>query len=210
MPVATVDISKYQEHGYITIQWNTLAPAGNYILKRTVNGGAVHTIYTGTARTYVDWWAPSNSLLTYEVDRSSGTSDGVIVPPIVATDYYWLLHPTDPTYHLKLTGVVSDSFSTEREEAVMMVMGRGRHVDYGTTWGEVGSIVAQLRDTSSSTARGKRLSLRTLKDLKTWVWLRNPFGDMWQITLGEIQYDRVAGVGHREDVDVTIQYMEVA
>lgn len=211
MPVATVDISTYNENGYITVEWNALAEAGNYVLLRSEDGGAATVLYTGTAKSFVDWWAPSDTSLTYEVQRTGGASDGPITVPVVSTDNYWLLHPTNPAYHVKLNSVIADSFSDEREETVMNIIGRGRHVDYGTSYGEMGSLSVQIRQIgSSSSPRDQRQALRALKDLNTWVWLRNPFGDMWKVHLGQMQVTRVSGVGHREDVDIAIPYIEVA
>ena len=210
MPVATADLSTYAEQGYITLDWSALAAAGDYILTRSDDGGPANVLYQGAATSYVDWLAPSDTVLTYEVDRTGGASDGPFTLPAVSTDHYWLLHPTDSNLNLKLRGVTAETFSNEQEETVLNVIGRGRHIDYGTDYGETGSLTAQLREKPDQTAREAKEALRAIKDSQSWVWLRNPFGDMMKISIGQLSFTRVAGVGHREDSDVTIPYMEVA
>ena len=210
MPVATANTTTYAESGYITVEWNALAQLGNYVLKRQLNGGIAETLYTGTAKTYVDWTVPSDTVVTYEVQRTGGASDGPFTLPMVSTDYYWLVHPTNNTLNVKLRNVTADSFSDEREESVMNVIGRGRHIDYGTSYGDTGTLTIQIRQVDTVTPRTTRIALETLKNANTWVWMRNPFGDMIKISMGTLQMTRVPGVGHREDVDVTIPYLEVA
>jgi hypothetical protein len=40
--------------------------------------------------------------------------------------------------------------------------------------------------------------------------MRNPFGDVYRIRVGNLSISRLAGVGVDEFVDVTIPYSEVA
>ena len=59
------------------------------------------------------------------------------------------------------------------------------------------------------TARQQRQALERIKAQKTWVYLRNPFGDIWKVAPGNISVKRLAGVGKSEFVDVSIPYEEV-
>lgn len=59
------------------------------------------------------------------------------------------------------------------------------------------------------TARQQRQALERIKARKTWVYLRNPFGDLWKVAPGNIPVKRIAGVGKSEFVDISIPYEEV-
>jgi hypothetical protein len=93
----------------------------------------------------------------------------------------------------------------------MVVLGRGRHIDYGQRHGIRGSLTAQLYGDSINnvTAREQRLRLDAVKQSKGFVYLRNPFGDIFKADLQGFTVDRVAGVGAQEYATVTIPYIEV-
>lgn len=59
------------------------------------------------------------------------------------------------------------------------------------------------------TARQQRQALERIKARKTWVYLRNPFGDLWKVAPGDISTQRISGVGKSELVDVSMPYQEV-
>lgn len=124
-------------------------------------------------------------------------------------DVYRLEHPTDATLTVELSIVTADTYSDEREESVMNIIGRGRHVDYGTNFGKQGSLTAQFRDDLTTTARQKKQALEKLKNSNSWLRLYTPFGDSFKVSLGVLQFTRVPGVGRQEAQDVTIPYMEV-
>lgn len=58
------------------------------------------------------------------------------------------------------------------------------------------------------TARQQRQALMRMKALKTSLYLRNPFGDVWLVAPGDIGVDRVAGVGTAEFVNAELPYQE--
>lgn len=216
MTSATVDQSTYGELGYVTVDWSTYALVGTrdtYNLNRTdVVAASTVQLYSGPLTSFVDWFATSDTLYEYEVTQTGGGNPEIFDGPVEAytsTDYYWLLHPTDDSYRIKLQGVIGESFGSEFEEGVTLLMDRGRHVDYGTEYGLVGSLSCKLRNDDDKTARERRKELEELKALRSWVYLRNPFGDMPKVSLGKIDFNRIPGVGHREDVEVSIPYMEV-
>jgi hypothetical protein len=70
-------------------------------------------------------------------------------------------------------------------------------------------------DLSVSFTDGTYLARNQLQDIKAMrkldhpVYLRNPFGDVWLVSLGDVQVDRVAGVGTNEFSDITVPYREV-
>jgi hypothetical protein len=59
------------------------------------------------------------------------------------------------------------------------------------------------------TARQQRMALERIKARKTWVFLRNPFGDLWRVAPSDISVTRIPGVGKSEYVDVEMPYQEV-
>jgi len=123
---------------------------------------------------------------------------------------YWLLHPTNSIYNCRLAIVKSDDFSEQYEEAEMTIIGRGRKKDYGTRWGYKGQLVAEVWDRTDLTARQQRINFQALKAQKRDVYLRNPFGDLWLVTMGEASISRIAGIGTKEFVVITLPYSEVS
>jgi len=122
---------------------------------------------------------------------------------------YWLIHGTDPTFNLTLSTVVSDSFTEEYEEFEDLIIGRGRRQEIGTRWGYSGSLTCHLRDMDS---RGSSLELQEILAFKAGrvnAFLRVPFGHIWEVSIGNIAFSRMAGVGRREFGEVTIPYVEV-
>jgi hypothetical protein len=90
------------------------------------------------------------------------------------------------------------------------LIGRGRRVEYGTRYGQQGSLTAQLRNTPEITARGQRIAIEMLRNAQLKTYLRNPFGDVWAVALNSAQFTRVPGTGLHEAVDVTIEYAEIS
>jgi hypothetical protein len=123
---------------------------------------------------------------------------------------YWLIDELNPDVgSIKLHSVKEDSYKETREQASYLVVGRGRHADLGEVVGVEGSLVGQIRDDLTRTARSKKQALEAFRKESKPAYLRNPFGDIWKVTIGDIQVSRIAGVGASEFVDVTIPYEQV-
>lgn len=127
----------------------------------------------------------------------------------VETEDYWLIDPDAPENSVRLWHVTGDSFTEEFEETFIPIIGRGRKHEIGTRYGYSGSLTAQLFDWPEATAREQRLQLELLRNERKYLYLRNPFGDIWQVAPGAIQITRTGGVGKREFADVSIPYSEV-
>jgi hypothetical protein len=143
----------------------------------------------------------------YFNELSESAIKSVTVTP--TSNKYWLIHGTDPTFNLALSQVVSDSFTEEYEEFDDLIIGRGRRKEIGTRWGYEGTLTCHLRDMD---ARGSSLELEEILAFKAGrvnAFLRVPFGRIWEVSIGNIAFNRMAGVGRREFGEVTIPYAEV-
>lgn len=166
---------------------------------------------------YYDYWAKSGYKVSYRVEQKVTrfgdvviSSNGVAKVNYPVSDSYWVIDPDD-LGAWKLGPVTADSYNDEYEEAEYSVIGRGRKVDVGERIGYSGTLTAQLRDSPGLTARQKRIRLEELKKTQNRrLYLRNPFGDVFRVSVRAMQFTRIAGVGQSEFVDVSIPYSEVA
>lgn len=128
-----------------------------------------------------------------------------------ADDTYWLIHPTDETLTCRIEHVTSDNLSDEHEFEIIELIGRGRSIDRGSNFGVTGSLDVELRPMGDgTTARVQRRSLEALATATETLWLRNPFGDIYSVALGDLRFERVAGTGTSEHLTGTIEIIGVA
>jgi hypothetical protein len=222
---SSADNTNLVNTGYINVDWSQQTADSTFVqwnVYRRLMGTTTWTkIYSTTSvntRNYHDWTFPAGNILEYSVTQTA-TRSGVNVegapdsnpPDIDGTDgNYWLINPYDETVNMLLDNVTDDSFTDEYEQESFVIIGRGRKVNYGTRAGYTGSITCKFRDDANGrTARQKRLQLELLKATRNLYYLRNPFGDVMQVALGNIQISRIAGVGSSEFCDVTIPYEQV-
>lgn len=229
-PTLTVSTATYDTLGPVVLTWTNASQDASYysyrVYRRAYSDAGVagpwtlqyETTVVQSSYTYNDWSAPANQQVDYALEQVA-TRFGALVESTYAPSNqtptgtnYWLFSTdiaTNPAgVSLVLPIVISDSYTNEYETQEINVIGRGRKTDYGTRWGLNGSLVVQFRD-DTLTARARKRQLEAMKDLLTKFYLRTPFGDVYQVTMSDIQVGRVAGVGQREFVDVTIPYMEV-
>lgn len=219
----TVDASGYEDLGYINIDWATMPPDDFFVqwnvyrrLTGTLDWVLLAAYTDSTTTQHHDWTATAGDTWEYAVTQLAGRSGTVLESPLngdpisslASGTHYWLINPLDETENLQLDHVTSDSFSDSFEQAELIIIGRGRKMNLGTRFGYDGSLTAQLRDGVLS-AREKRKALETIKRSLTSYYLRNPFGDLLEVSLADLQFSRVSGVGTAEYVDVTIPYKEV-
>lgn len=224
-PVAyTVDASGFEDQGKIVVDWSTQIPDllfVSWMVYRRLQGAStwdlLTTIDDPTTVHYDDWMAASQATYEYAVTQTAARSGLILesvidsTPVAVLADgsHYWFIDPYDSSFNVKLDHVKGDEYSDEWEQEEFIVIGRGRKLNQGTRGGYKGTLTAELRDNTSGTARGKRLKLELLKESRTHYFLRDPFGDLFQVSIGAVSFTRVAGVGTAEFLDVTIPYSEV-
>jgi hypothetical protein len=205
--------------GYTTA---TAPVDGNFVAWRVYRKAATDLNYTLVYETpdpnvvqFQDSSAPATIPIQYQVAQVAtrfGVSVESVYAPLTLTidaAAYWLIHPTDSSLSVKLVNVTADQFSNEVERAIIKLIGRGRRVEYGTDFGKTGSLTALIRDTSDLTGAEQFAAIDALKVSASWVNLRNPFGQVWSVGLGDVSINRLPGVGSREFGDLTIPYDEI-
>lgn len=179
------------------------------------------------AYVYLDYTAPSGYDVHYTLTQTVMRFGAIVESRKVTigdtgkmvhltSGSYWLIDPEadgDPEDAIQLYGAKSDSFTDEYESETMNIIGRGRHVDIGDRLGYSGTLQIPLRfipgDPALDGPRRQRLDLERFKEKRKAVILRSPFGDVFMANTGDIQFERIPGVGSSEFTDVTLPYMEV-
>lgn len=221
----SVDTSNFPEDGYITISWTNggaqpnhqsyrvyrrVATAGAWVLlKEDTGAGPNYVYYDYTAQAGISYqYAVCQVYLVggipTEEAKNPSTPTGAL-----GSYYYWLVHPTDDSMNLRFKPK-AESFRDEFDQAVFKLIGRGRKADLGTNYGKIGTLTIALRDEVGETAVEKRTKLDNLKIANTYLWLKNPFGDIDKVVLGDITYTRIPGGAVQDLVDATFEYIEVA
>ena len=224
-PSFTLSATNYETLGYVQVAWTNAAIDADFIAwnvyRRRVGATSWNLIDQESINqsnyTFNDYLASSNILQEYTVTQVVDRFGSLVESTIAATQLtpvstvYWLIYPVDAAFNMPLRSVTDDPHTYEYDQAAVNIIGRGRHVDYGDRFGVNGTITAKLRDIGGGlTARDQRENLIELRDQQSDVYVRNPFGDVWRVALGNVGISRIAGVGLAEYVDVNIPYLEVA
>lgn len=222
--VFTASSIDFAATGHVQINWlNFIYDSGflRWRIYRRVQGTTtwelIDEIVQNGINEYSDWSVPANQSYEYNVTQVAdrfgqeieSLSPIVTTKVVVAGGDYWIIDPIDPNNNCKLSLVKDDGYTDMYEMAEYTIVGRGRHVDYGESIGKSGSLTAQLRDTLSSSARTKKQSIESLKRKRIPVILRTPFGDVYNVSLGEVAVSRIAGTGTSEFCDITVPYLEI-
>lgn len=215
----------YEDQGFVQITWTNALKDLNFLAWRVYRRKVTELAWTMLVETsddeplylYQDWLAESGETYEYTVvqlaTRFGTPAEGDYVPSDPVTpisSHYWLINPEDSSQNYRLSQIISDNYAEMYEQESFHIIGRGRKTDYGDRLGFEGQLVAQVRDVDGMSARQFKKNLEAAKAQKREYFLRNPFGDIWQITMGDLQVSRMAGVGRAEYCDITIPYTEVA
>jgi hypothetical protein len=224
-PTFSVSNSNYATLGFHRVTWTNAVIDANFSSYRVYRKkfGEADSTYVLLNEQYLnlsnytfdDYTAGSSETYTYKVTQTTNFFGSIVesgyntANVTGSSPYYWLIHPTNSALNMILPQVKDDPFTHEYEEETFTIIGRGRHKDIGDYLGHSGTLTAQLRDTAGgTTARQKRQALEALKNEKVYLYLRNPFGDVWQVAAGNLSFTRISGVGTAEFTDVTIPYAE--
>lgn len=177
--------------------------------------------------TYLDYTAPSGYEVHYILTQTAVRFGSIVEsrhPSLtdmgrLASLYsgnYWLIKPGAagfPEDVIRLESASADSYTEEYETAEVQLIGRGRHVEIGDRLGYSGQLTLQLRFIAGSGAlddpRRQKLDLERFKAERSEVWIRSPFGDLFMASTGDMQFERMPGVGQTEFTTVTLPYKEV-
>jgi hypothetical protein len=168
-----------------------------------------------------DYTAPSRHINYYRVKQIAlkfgsevSSAAGLADAAFVETTQYWLFGGTNGSLvevdMINLYNVTADSFIDETETAEFNIMGRGRYVEKGDELGVRGTLEMKIRSYGNVSPRMKRRLLLLFKQTYSVGYLRNPFGDIYKVYVGDMSVSRLAGVGESEFCDVSIPYTEVA
>lgn len=224
-PVVTIDATQHDTLGYVRLQWTNANKGANWYAWRVYRRLSTAVGYT-LLKEYVtdqanydfhDQTVPENTSVDYAVVRvylvGAVVTEEAYTPTtgvVAAGSYYWLEDVVTESQSLRLSNVTGDSFQKERDKEVLKLLGRGRKVDRGTSYGVAGSLKLQLRDSNGLTGRQQLKKLEVLAEDPDYVYLKNPFGDVYKVVIGDPETERISGVGLNEYVDVSLEYTEVA
>ena len=80
---------------------------------------------------------------------------------------------------------------------------------YGAEWMREDALNSASFTAGKVTARSARRRVMKLANSDDTLYLRTPFGDVYQVSAGQIQVERIAGTGANEFVNMTIPYLEL-
>jgi hypothetical protein len=226
----TLNGAIFDTSGYVTVSWpqNRDANFVNYRVYRQREDdpttgwvlAAETTDVVPSTYTFLDYGAPGNVKTYYAVTHtalrfgtpveSSFATLGTYPSVTPLSTHYWIVVPDDPSLSFQLALVKADDFEDEWEQEEIPLIGRGRRVERGTHYGIRGGLTAQVYDTASNTAREQRILLLSLKEDHADLLLRNPFGDVYRVSLGDFRISRIAGVGLNEYFTLDLPYVEIS
>lgn len=236
-PTVNVDSFDNEEQGYVQVTWDDSGKDAEFVmysLQRKddlIHPSTQEVLRSGEWKeiaqifdndptyTYLDYLAPSGYKVSYRVAQGVARFNDIVyseggpaAPGYPVSSAYWLVDPDfggTPEDAFKLHNITSESFTEEYERNEYLVVGKGMHVDIGERKGYAGTMTAQVRDSGLTTARQKRLRLEELQGQARSLYFRNPFGDVFRVSCGDLAISRIAGVGLSEFFDLTIPYQEV-
>lgn len=217
----TVNSERYESDGFVRIVWSGQTKTNHYsfrVYRQSQQTGAWELLRErvdlANQFSYDDYAAPSGTVFYSVVEVTTSGSNRIEeahTPKAVQleTPYYWLVHPTDPSKSIQLRNITGDEFKEEREVEIKNIIGRGRKVDVGDSFGTTGTLTGRIYDRPGQTARQIRNAIENAKDTEDFYYLRNPFGDMKKIWFDDPSFSRIAGVGRSEYVEMSFAYYEV-
>ena len=224
-PAFVVSTSLYSTTGPVRITWTNAAKDASFVgwrvYRKKTSASTWDLLYDTpvdqSSYTYDDYSAGSGVQYDYTVVQvatrfsapveSNKTTISTVTP---TSGEYWLVCVENPSLTTRLYHVTAEDFTSDVEQETMDLIGRGRHTDYGTILGYSGSLSFQLWDISGgSSARVQRLNLEAMRFSENTIYLRNPFGDVWRVSVNSVSFTRRAGVGSSEMGNGTLTYTEV-
>jgi hypothetical protein len=215
----------FETDGFVKLNWSNASKDVDWYSWRVYRRLLGDTTWTLLIETrvdqalyeYHDWIVGANYTYEYAVvqvaTRFGSLVESAYVPQQATpqSSDYWLIDEFDEANNMRLYQVTDDSYDDEYETEELTLVNRGRHIDIGEHWGIKGSLTAQIRDQyNGPSARTQITQFRAFRERRDTAWLRTPFGDVWQVAVHNMSFDRLAGVGNREFGSLSIPYSEVS
>lgn len=228
-----VDLSGLNTDGAVVVNWDGSHADTNFLSWRiyrktdTTDWSLVATVASQGVTSYSDILIKSKVTYYYAVTQVALATAGLVESPLgytrddsddvvsanIATvpdiANYWILDTVDPSGRVQLFNVTSAPLTEAYDSTTYTIIGRGARTEYGTRIGYNGTIDAQLRGTDGTPGIIRAL-LVGIRALQHTYYLRTPFGDLLKVSLGDIEYDPVAGVGTAEMYDISFTWQEVS
>lgn len=212
-PPATTGLSAVADpsSSSIVLTWDTtaLAPAlfwRYFIYRRNAEGAYVRIgeVADAAPATYRDTEAPHGINAEYLVTVSNGFAEGEADTGATVLDLrWWIIHPTDPglTFELRYVESFTEGWAYPQQEFAAL----GREYPLVVSDQQLAPS-GQLRLQIMPADRGLFTLLRRAARTDPWVVLKDPFGDVYRVKLGDIGRD-TGPVGVRP---TTVSYRTVA
>lgn len=218
--------------GYVTIDWSGFDSDPFFvawkIYRRVESESTWELLYVDTdlnARKYLDYMFKSGYSYIYCVTQVAIRSLANVESPIgyyfdganevidnrstfLDVTKYWLIDIDDKSLSLIVPGVVDDQSTLEFESKTTHVIGRGRHRDYGDELGYTGTLKSKVR--TPERVSSFRSNIEDLIRKRRDIYLRTPYGRIFQVALGDPEWSPLAGTGTAEMGDMSIPYEQVS
>lgn len=224
--VSVVDYSGYRNFGYTEITWPTGNPDPFFkewrVYRRKADSISeddltlAGVVEDPDIRFFHDWLIAGAGEFVYSVVQvayrygSLVESEHVYTAPFyIYSDSFWLIVPTNPNLNIRLQSVKANKWTANREMADYNIIAGGRRRAYGNKLGRSGNLTVAVRDRQGMTATEFTEAVEAVANDQYSLFIRDPFGHVFQVGLGEISGDPMAGVGSSEFADLDIPYVEV-
>lgn len=221
--VGYADADGYTDSGYVTVLFPSAVPDAYFFEWRIYRrrAGTTEWAYAGAvpnpaARSFRDWLVAGSGQWEYTVTQAA-TRFGSIVESatepdpesvMLYSDSYWFIVEGAEDDSVRLHRVTADKYSSPRESNTFVIIGGGRRRNLGTRIGKEGNLTATIRHSAQRTPGEQIALLESLNQDSRPVIMRDPFGNLTRVSIGDISLDRVIA-GDAEFADLDIPYYEV-
>lgn len=218
------DSTLYIGSGYAEVFWPAGVPDPYFFEWRIYRRkkGTEEWVYAGAVPDpavlyFRDWLVAGAGEFEYSVTQAATRFGSIVeseqneIPDSVSiySDSYWFIMEDDESFNTQLHHVIGDKYTSKRETNDYVIINGGRRRNIGTKVGKDGNLSVTIRATAARTAHEQVEKLELLNETSRSVIMRDPFGNLTRVSLGEIGVDRTAGVGNEEYADIDIPYLEV-
>ena len=220
-----VEAEDYNDKGYVTVIWSGVPDPffvkwSVYRRPKTIDNSKewqlAGEVTSPTKMEFRDWLVAGSGDFEYAVNQVAYRFGSLVesefeeypIAVYIYSDAYWFIVPDEEALNTRMF-IKADKFTDKEQSNSFVIIGGGLRYNTGPNIGIEGSLASSIRHRAGISASEQMATFRELKSRKGWVLMRDPFGNVIKIAFGEISYDRIAGVGNNEYVDLEIPFYEV-